>query len=79
MIGLSDTSLRPLHADFESSGTIWALIRTCETMSTDFTVPSLPLWLFASRLDEIVGIRMETVIEESKELQFQAKSVIEAR
>ena len=78
MIGLSDTSLRPLHADFESSGTIWALIRTCETMSTDFTVPSLPLWLFASRLDEIVGIRMETVIEESKELQFQAKGVIEA-
>ena len=45
-------------------------------MSKEFSVPSLPLWLFAPRLEEVVGFETETGLGESEDLQRQAKEAI---
>ena len=74
---MCDTSLRPLSSDFESSGTLSALLRTCKAISKDFFVPELPRWLFESRLADVVGSEVEVGVESSDILQKEALAVIE--
>lgn len=61
-----------MHADFEDSGTIAALIRLCEAMGQDdFAIPDLPVWLFENRMPNCAGTyewdgpRDATTVEEA--------------
>lgn len=76
MVGLSETSIRPLSADFESAGTISALIRTCEAINKEFFVPNLPLWMFESRLNDVLGSEMEIGMGERDEVTKQAVELV---
>lgn len=76
MVGLSETSIRPLSADFESAGTISALIRTCKAINREFLVPDLPLWIFESRLNDVLGSEMEVGMGERDEVTKQAVQLV---
>ena len=75
-VSICDTSLRPLHSDFEGSGTICALIRLYEEMAEHYEMPSIPEWVVEDRLTSVLGSEAETGTEGTSDMHFSALELI---
>lgn len=65
-----------MFAEFEDAGTIHALKRICNLIDKEYDLPALPTWIFASRIDHIIGSEFESGYSGGQKICSEAKEVI---